>query len=64
MSVRMEYENKFEIEEYEMLILVESPCYGAECIEGVLIPSVDFLASIDLRTGQLFHEKGDRKSVV
>lgn len=58
MSVQKEYEKKFEIEEYEILILVEAPCSGAECIGNMLVPSVDFLASIDLRTGQLFHEKG------
>ena len=49
---------KVETEEYEMLILVQASCKGAAIIKDMLKPSVDFLASIDLRTGQFFHEKG------
>ena len=41
-----------------MLILVQSPCKGAANIIVMLKPFVDFLASIDLRTGQFFHEIG------
>ncbi len=58
MSVQIDFEKEFETEEYEMLILVQASCGGAVCIKDMLKPSVDFLASIDLRTGQLFHEKG------
>ncbi len=58
MSVQTDFEKEFETEEYEMLILVQASCGGAECIKDMLKPSVDFLASVDLRTGQLFHEKG------
>ena len=58
MSVQTDFEKEFETEEYEMLILVQASCGGAVCIKDMLKPSVDFLASIDLRTGQLFHEKG------
>ncbi len=58
MSVQTDFEKEFEAEEYEMLILVQSSCMGAACIKDMLKPSVNFLASIDLRTGQLFHEKG------
>ncbi len=58
MSVQTDFEKEFETEEYEMLILVQSSCKGAACIKDMLKPSVSFLASIDLRTGQLFHEKG------
>lgn len=58
MSVQADFEKEFEAEQYEMLILVQAPCQGAACIKGMLKPSVDFLAFIDLRTGQLFHEKG------
>ena len=58
MSVQTDFETEFETEEYEMLILVQSSCKGAAIIKDMLKPSVDFLASIDLRTGQFFHEKG------
>ena len=58
MSVQTNFEKDFETEEYEMLILVRSSCKGAANIEDMLKPFVDFLASIDLRTGQFSHEKG------
>ena len=58
MSVQTDFEKEFETEEYEMLILVQALCRGAVHIKDMLKPSVDFLAFIDLRTGQLFHEKG------
>ncbi len=58
MSVQTDFEKEFETEEYEILILVQAPCGGAVCIKDMLKPSVDFFASIDLRTGQLSHEKG------
>lgn len=58
MSVQTDFEKEFETEEYEMLILVQASCKGAAIIKDMLKPSVDFLASIDLRTGQFFHEKG------
>lgn len=58
MSVQTDFEKGFETEEYEMLILVQSSCKGAANIEDMLKPFVDFLASIDLRTGQFSHEKG------
>ena len=58
MSVQTDFEKEFETEEYEMLILVQSSCKGAVNIKDMLKPIVDFLASIDLRTGQFFHEKG------
>ena len=58
MSVQTDFEKDFETEEYEMLILVQSSCKGAANIEDMLKPFVDFLASIDLRTGQFSHEKG------
>ncbi len=58
MSVQTDFEKEFQAEEYEMLILVQSPCKGAVNIKDMLKPFVDFLASIDIRTGQFFHEKG------
>ena len=58
MSVQTDFEKEFETEEYEMLILVQSSCKGAAIIKDMLKPSVDFFASIDLRTGQFSHEKG------
>ena len=58
MSVQTDFGKDFETEEYEMLILVQSSCKGAVNIKDMLKPFVDFLASIDLRTGQFSHEKG------
>lgn len=58
MSVQTDFEKEFEPEEFEMLILVKASCGGAACINDMLKPSVDFIASIDLRTGQLSHEQG------
>lgn len=58
MSVTIDFEKEFETEEYEMLILVQASCKGAACIEDMLKPSVNFLASIDLRTNQLSRKKG------
>lgn len=58
MSVRSEFENGFEKQEYEILVLIKAACRGAVCIKDMLQPSVEFLASIDLRTGELSHEKG------
>lgn len=58
MSAQSDFEKEFETEEYEMLILVQASCGGAAIIEDMLKPSVDFLASVDLRTGQFSHEKG------
>ena len=58
MSVQTDFEKEFETEEYEILISVQASCGGAVSIKDMLKPSVDFLASIDLRNGQFFHEKG------
>ena len=58
MSVQTDFEKEFETEEYEMLVLMEASCKGAAVIEDMLRPAVNFLASVDLRTGQLFREKG------
>lgn len=58
MSVTIDFEKEFETEEYEMLILVQASCKGAACIDDMLKPSVNFLASIDLRTNQLSRKKG------
>ncbi len=62
MLVQPDFEKEFETEEYEMLILVQAPCKGVSRMKdmwgGMWSASVDFFASIDLRTGQLFHEKG------
>ena len=59
MSVQTEFEKQFENEEYEMLMLVQAECNGAECIDkNTFRPSINFLASVDLRTGELCEEKG------
>ena len=58
MSVQTEFEKEFETDQYEILVLVQAPCGGAACVDDMLRPFVDFLAYIDLRTGELHQEKG------
>lgn len=48
MSVKEKFEKEFYDEDIEMLVLMKSGCNG-----DMLKPSVDFLASIDLKTGVL-----------
>lgn len=58
MSEIKEFEKEFYDEEYELLILVKEDCGGGVVRGNKLISSVDFFASIDLRTGILSNEKG------
>lgn len=58
MSVRSNFEKEFEAEEYEMLVLMKSGGIGAAKIDDMLKPTVDFAASVDLRTNELSQEMG------
>ena len=53
MSVKEKFEKEFYDEDREMLVLMKSGCNGAVVYGDMLKPSVDFLASIDLKTGVL-----------
>lgn len=53
MSVKEKFEKEFYDEDIEMLVLMKSGCNGAVVYGDMLKPSVDFLASIDLKTGVL-----------
>lgn len=57
-AAKIEFEKEFEAEEFQMLVLVKAPCSGAVYFNDMLRPSVDFLASVDLQTGELSQEKG------
>jgi len=58
MSIKSEFENEFEKQEFEILVLIQAACKGAMCIENMLRPSVEFYASVDLHSGEMFREKG------
>lgn len=64
MSVEKDFENGFQKEEVELLILMKSGCMGAGCKDGMLMPSVDFLASVDTETGILSKEAGYLKWII
>lgn len=58
MSVEKDFENEFYKEELEMLILVKEECMGAVKLEDMLVPSLEFLASVDTKTEILSREIG------
>lgn len=58
MSIREEFEQEYQKEEFELLILVKKECGGAVCREDMLVPSIEFLASVDTKTGTLLRETG------
>lgn len=58
MSVREEFEQEYQKEELELLILVKKECGGAVCRKDMLEPFIEFLASVDIRTGTLMRETG------
>ncbi len=58
MSIQADFEKRFEADEYEMLVLMKAGCRGALQIEDMLRPSVNILASVDLRTGVLSQKSG------
>lgn len=53
------FENEFEKEEKEIVVLLKDCCNGAIFFEkNWLIPSVDFIASVDEATGEMIKEEG------
>lgn len=58
MLTRKEFEKEFDSEEIEMMILVKSDCGGAVVYKDMLRSSVDFLASVDVKTGTLSRNTG------
>lgn len=53
-----EYENQFEPEETELLVLIQKDIGGAGVVGDYLCPSVTFMASINLNTGDFSDEPG------
>lgn len=51
MSAKTDFEAEFEREETEMLVLMKRGCGGAAVYQDMLKPSVDFLVSVDVKTG-------------
>lgn len=58
MSVEKDFENEFHKEEVEMLILVKERCKGAMRRGEQLVPSLEFLASVDTKTEALSKDTG------
>lgn len=58
MSIQTDFEKRFEAEEYELLVLMKAGCRGALHMGDMLRPSVNFLASVDLRTSELSQKLG------
>lgn len=53
-----EYENQFETEETELLVLIQKDIGGAGVVGDYLWPSATFMASINLSTGDFSDEPG------
>lgn len=58
MLVKEEFEKEFYDEETEMLILIKQGCGGAVVCGNMLKTSVDFFASVDVKTGTLSRNTG------
>lgn len=58
MSVKSEFESRFYKEERELLVLTKASVGGAAIMGDMLRPSLEFLASVDGKTGELSREKG------
>lgn len=58
MSAKTDFEAGFEQEETEMLVLMKQGCGGAAVYQDMLKPSVDFLASVDVKTGTCSKDAG------
>lgn len=58
MSTKKEFEKEFYEEELEMLILVKEECIGAMNRGNMLVPSLEFLASVDTKTGIVSRDMG------
>lgn len=58
MNVKEEFENKFYEEVEELLILTKESVGGAAIVGDMLRPSLEFIASVNGKTGELSREKG------
>lgn len=58
MGVKEEFENRFYEEVEELLILTKESAGGAAVIGDMLRPSLEFIASVNGKTGELSREKG------
>lgn len=58
MSAEKDFEKEFYEEELEMLILVKEECMGAMNQGNMLVPSLEFLASVDTKTGIVSRNMG------
>jgi len=58
MNTVREFESRFESEIRDMLILTKAAVGGGAVVGNYLMPSLDFIASIDLHTGKLSRETG------
>lgn len=58
MSVKEKFEKEFYEEEQEIIVLIKANCGGAAVFDGWLRPSVNFIASIDCKTGKLDKNEG------
>jgi len=58
-KVKEQFEKEFYEEEFELLVLTSEECKGAIMLDNKYInPSVDFVASIDCKTGKLIKSEG------
>lgn len=54
----VEFENKFQKEVVELLVLTKESVGGAAIYGDMLKPSLNFIASVNVKTGELSQEKG------
>lgn len=58
MNAKKEFESRFYKEEKELIVLTKEAVGGAAVVGDMLRPSLEFLASVDVKTGELSREKG------
>lgn len=63
-NITEDFEKKFQKNEYEMYILTESIVRSAGVSDGYFIPSVNFIASSDPQTGEVYEERGEISWIV
>ena len=57
-TTKKDFEKRFGEEVTELLVLTKEGISGAQVYKDYLCPSLEFIASVDLKTGILSHEKG------
>lgn len=58
MNAKEEFESRFYKEEKELIVLTKEAVGGAAVVGDILRPSLEFLASVDGKTGEFSREKG------